>query len=61
MTVLTPAAWWRGLGGLTRTGSALEGLAWARTLGQGAYQVAVAFLLGLLIVGILVLRGVPEA
>ena len=29
MTVLAPAAWWRGLGGLTRTGSALEGLAWA--------------------------------
>jgi len=25
----TPAAWWRGLGGLTRSGSAAEGLAWA--------------------------------
>ena len=29
MTVLAPAAWWKGLGGLTRTGSAVEGLAWA--------------------------------
>ena len=29
MTVLAPAAWWRGLGGLTRSGSAVEGLAWA--------------------------------
>lgn len=29
MTVLAPTAWWKGLGGLTRTGSALEGLAWA--------------------------------
>jgi UMF1 family MFS transporter len=29
MTALAPAAWWRGLGGLTRSGSAVEGLAWA--------------------------------
>ena len=29
MTRLTPTAWWRGLGGLTRSGSALEGLSWA--------------------------------
>ena len=29
MTVLAPATWWRGLGGLTRSGSAVEGLAWA--------------------------------
>ena len=29
MTVLAPTAWWKGLGGLTRTGSAIEGLAWA--------------------------------
>jgi MFS transporter, UMF1 family len=29
MTWLSPAAWWRGLGGLTRSGSAVEGLAWA--------------------------------
>jgi UMF1 family MFS transporter len=29
MTVLAPAAWWRGLGGWTRSGSAGEGLAWA--------------------------------
>jgi UMF1 family MFS transporter len=29
MTVLAPAGWWRGLGGLTRSGSAVEGLAWA--------------------------------
>ena len=29
MTSLAPAAWWRGLGGLTRSGSALEGLSWA--------------------------------
>ncbi|HEX2141383.1 MAG TPA: MFS transporter [Candidatus Limnocylindria bacterium] len=30
MTVLaTPVAWWRGLGGLTRSGSSVEGLAWA--------------------------------
>jgi UMF1 family MFS transporter len=26
---LTPATWWRGLGGLTRSGSAAEGLSWA--------------------------------
>jgi len=29
VTRLTPTAWWRGLGGLTRSGSALEGLSWA--------------------------------
>jgi MFS transporter, UMF1 family len=29
VTVLAPSAWWRGLGGLTRSGSAVEGLAWA--------------------------------
>ena len=29
MTVLAPATWWRGLGGLTRSGRAIEGLAWA--------------------------------
>ena len=29
MTVLVPTAWWRGLGGLTRSGSSVEGLAWA--------------------------------
>src|ERR687898_1942276 len=29
MTVLAPATWWRGLGGLTRSGSAIEALAWA--------------------------------
>ena len=29
MTHLGPTAWWRGLGGLTRSGSALEGLSWA--------------------------------
>ncbi|HEX5040235.1 MAG TPA: MFS transporter [Candidatus Limnocylindria bacterium] len=29
MTVLAPATWWRGLAGLTRSGSAVEGLAWA--------------------------------
>jgi UMF1 family MFS transporter len=29
MTSLAPAAWWRGLGGLTRSGSAFEGLSWA--------------------------------
>ena len=29
MTVLAPATWWRGLGGMTRSGSAVEGLAWA--------------------------------
>jgi len=29
VTRLAPAAWWRGLGGLTRSGSALEGLSWA--------------------------------
>ncbi|HEX7069075.1 MAG TPA: MFS transporter [Candidatus Limnocylindria bacterium] len=29
MTVLAPTAWWRGLGGLTRSGSSVEGLAWA--------------------------------
>jgi UMF1 family MFS transporter len=29
MSVLAPAAWWKGLGGLTRSGSATEGLAWA--------------------------------
>ena len=29
MTVLAPAAWWRGLGAMTRSGSAVEGLSWA--------------------------------
>ncbi|MGZ6214186.1 MAG: MFS transporter [Candidatus Limnocylindria bacterium] len=29
MISLAPTAWWRGLGGLTRSGSALEGLSWA--------------------------------
>jgi MFS transporter, UMF1 family len=29
MTVLAPATWWRGLGGMTRSGSAVEALAWA--------------------------------
>ena len=29
MTNLAPTAWWRGLGGLTRSGSAVEGLSWA--------------------------------
>jgi MFS transporter, UMF1 family len=29
VTSLAPAAWWRGLGGLTRSGSAVEGLSWA--------------------------------
>ena len=29
MTRLAPAAWWRGLAGLTRSGSAVEGLSWA--------------------------------
>src|SRR5918995_5037835 len=29
MTALAPATWWRGLGGLTRSGSAVEALAWA--------------------------------
>jgi UMF1 family MFS transporter len=29
VTVLAPATWWRGLSGLTRSGSAVEGLAWA--------------------------------
>jgi UMF1 family MFS transporter len=29
VTSLAPAAWWRGLGGLTRSGSAAEGLSWA--------------------------------
>jgi MFS transporter, UMF1 family len=29
VTVLAPTAWWRGLGGLTRTGSSVEALAWA--------------------------------
>jgi UMF1 family MFS transporter len=29
MTVLAPAGWWRGLGGLTRSGSSIQALAWA--------------------------------
>ena len=29
MTALAPASWWRGLGGLTRSGSSVEGLSWA--------------------------------
>jgi UMF1 family MFS transporter len=29
MTVLAPATWWRGLGAMTRSGSAVEGLSWA--------------------------------
>jgi UMF1 family MFS transporter len=29
VTTLAPATWWRGLGGLTRSGSSIEALAWA--------------------------------
>jgi UMF1 family MFS transporter len=29
VTALAPATWWRGLGGLTRSGSSIEALAWA--------------------------------
>jgi MFS transporter, UMF1 family len=29
VTVLVPAAWWRGLGGMTRSGSAVEAAGWA--------------------------------
>jgi MFS transporter, UMF1 family len=29
VTVLAPASWWRGLGGLARSGSSVEALAWA--------------------------------
>jgi MFS transporter, UMF1 family len=29
VTSLAPTGWWRGLGGLTRSGSAVEGLSWA--------------------------------
>lgn len=29
MSALAPATWWRGLAGLTRSGSAMEGLSWA--------------------------------
>ncbi|MGH2427874.1 MAG: MFS transporter [Candidatus Limnocylindria bacterium] len=29
MTALAPAAWWRGIGGLTRSGRPAEGMAWA--------------------------------
>jgi len=29
MTVLAPTAWWKGLGGLARSGSSVEALAWA--------------------------------
>jgi MFS transporter, UMF1 family len=29
VTALAPTTWWRGLGGLTRSGSAVEGLSWA--------------------------------
>jgi UMF1 family MFS transporter len=29
VTVLAPPTWWRGLGGLTRSGSPVEGLSWA--------------------------------
>jgi UMF1 family MFS transporter len=29
VTALAPTAWWRGLAGLTRSGSAVEGLSWA--------------------------------
>jgi UMF1 family MFS transporter len=29
VTVLAPTAWWKGLGGLTKSGSAVEALAWA--------------------------------
>jgi UMF1 family MFS transporter len=29
VTATAPATWWRGLGGLTRSGSAVEGLSWA--------------------------------
>ncbi len=29
MTAIAPTSWWRGLGGLTRSGSSVEGLSWA--------------------------------
>ena len=29
MTIVAPAGWWRGLGGLTQSGSSVEALAWA--------------------------------
>jgi hypothetical protein len=29
VTALAPAAWWRGIGGLTRSGSPVEAVAWA--------------------------------
>jgi MFS-type transporter involved in bile tolerance (Atg22 family) len=29
VTALAPSTWWRGLGGLTRSGSAVEGFSWA--------------------------------
>jgi len=90
MTVVAPAAWWRGLGGLARSGSSVEALAWAfydfantifsfaivsfamslwsiRFLGEGpgtfwftaAVSVSVLHFI-LLLVGIWILRGVPE-
>ena len=91
MTIVAPAGWWRGLGGLTRSGSSVEALAWAfydfantifsfaivsfaislwtirflgegplSSLGRGAYQVALASLFVFLLVGISILRDVPE-
>ena len=43
---LAPASWWRGLGGLTRSGSSVEGLSWA------LYDFANTIYL--------IVRGVPE-
>ena len=121
MTALAPASWWRGLGGLTRSGSSIEALAWAfydfantmfsfaivgvvdrlmllrlapadrvgemfglyglvgkfsaiigpiiygiivstllSSLGRDAYRVAIASLFVLMLIGIWILRGVPE-
>ena len=78
MTVLAPAAWWRGLGGLTRSGSSIEALAdrWGprktlfAVLGTWAVGLviltflstipAIASLFVLLLIGIWILRGVPE-
>jgi MFS-type transporter involved in bile tolerance (Atg22 family) len=92
VTALAPSTWWHGLGGLTRSGSAVEGFSWAvydfantiysfaivsfamgpwavRFLGKSngtflftlAGSASVALILLLMIIGLVIMLGVPES
>ncbi len=53
VTALAPATWWRGLGGLTRSGSPVEGLSWALyDFANTIYSYAiVSYAMGLWVIG----------